>query len=54
MDFNLKKFFYARIPRKRREALIKSLMDYDQYELRKAIFTPSEPFEMKVDEGRKL
>ncbi|TAF58354.1 MAG: hypothetical protein EAZ58_14430 [Flavobacterium sp.] len=54
MVSNLQKFYDVMIQRKRGEALIKSLIDYDQYELRKAIYTPSEPFEMKVDEGRKL
>jgi hypothetical protein len=54
MDSNLQKFYDVMIQRKRGEALIKSLIDYDQYELRKAIYTPSEPFEMRVDEGRKL
>lgn len=48
------KFYYARIQRKRGEALIKSLIEYDQFALAKGSFTPSQPFEMKIDEGKKL
>jgi hypothetical protein len=54
MDSNMQKFHNILIKRQKGEALLKGLMDYYEKILFKAIYTPSEPFEMKVDEGRKL
>lgn len=54
MDSNMQKFHNILIKRQKGEALLKGLMDYNEKILFKAIYTPSEPFEMKVDEGRKL
>jgi hypothetical protein len=47
-------FYRIGIKREKDEALIQSLIEYDQVKLKRARFTPVEPFEMKITEGRKL
>lgn len=47
-------FYDIGIKREEEEALIQSFIEYDQVRLKKADFTPTEPFEMEVTEGSKL
>lgn len=47
-------FYDLGIERKKDEALIQSLIEYDQFKLKKAEVTPSEPFEMEISEGKIL
>lgn len=47
-------FYDIVIKREAEEALIQSLSDYDQLKLKKAEFTPIEPFKMEITEGSRL
>ncbi|REA63525.1 hypothetical protein DSL64_03515 [Dyadobacter luteus] len=47
-------FFNIGIKRETDEALIQSLIEYDQIKLNQAEFIPVEPFEMEITEGNKL
>lgn len=46
--------FAIEIKREKDEALIQSLVEYDQIKLSKAEITPTEPFKMEITEGNKL
>jgi len=47
-------FYNIAIKRAEDEALIQSLSAYDQVKLKRAEFTPVEPFQMEITEGSKL
>jgi hypothetical protein len=47
-------FYEIEIKREENEALIESLVEYDQIKLKRAEYTPAEPFEMEITEGDKL
>ncbi len=47
-------FFNIEIKRESDEALIQSLVEYNQVKLNKGEFIPTEPFVMKITEGSKL
>lgn len=47
-------FYRIGIKREKDEALIQSLIEYDQIKLKRAEFTPIEPFVLEITEGSKL
>lgn len=47
-------FYDLGIERKKNEALIQSVLEYDEQKVRKAELTPQEPFEMEISEGKTL
>lgn len=47
-------FYDVAIKREKDEALIESMIKYDQVRLKKSEFTPPEPFEMRISEGHVL
>jgi len=47
-------FYDLGIERKKNEALIQSVVEYDEQKVRKAELTPQEPFEMEISEGKNL
>lgn len=47
-------FYDLGIERKKNEALIQSVLEYDEQKIRKAELTPQEPFEMEISEGKTL
>lgn len=47
-------FYDLGIERKKNEALIQSVLEYDEQKVRKAELTPQEPFEMQISEGKML
>lgn len=50
----MKTFYDLGIERKKNEALIQSVLEYDEQKVRKAELTPQEPFEMEISEGKTL
>lgn len=48
----MNKFYYFSIERKKNEALIESIEEYDCTKLKRADFTPNEPFALKQSEGK--
>jgi hypothetical protein len=52
MDSNNPIFYTLSIKRSRSEALIEALVEYEHFDLAKGVFKPTEPFEMRLSEGR--
>ena len=46
-------FYNVGIERKKGEVLIQCLTEYDQHKLLKGEWTPPEPLEMEISEGKK-
>ncbi|WP_143083852.1 hypothetical protein [Flexibacter flexilis] len=47
-------FYYIGIKREKNEALIQSLIEYEQIKLKRAEIIPAEPFKMEINEGHTL
>lgn len=54
MDNNKNCFFRIGIKRKKDEVLLKSLNAYNHTELKLGVYTPEEPFKMRISEGKKF
>lgn len=54
MVYNIQNFFELQFKMKNKEVFIESLTDYPDQFLKIGKYTPSEPFKMKVSEGKKF